>query len=433
MVITIMWACVLDIDASSQIGEVARIVHYLKKHLVDKRISSVQVQEDNIVYGKVGTTASAFQAAMAGKTVVDARQQGKYFWLVMNSPPHPVLHLGMTGWIKFSNDDTSYYRPKKEQTQEWPPRFWKFIFKTEDDNEVAFIDARRLARIRLVDADGNDLRNQTPLKENGPDPVIDKGVLTLEWFTKKMRSKRVPVKALLLDQANISGVGNWVADEVLFQARIHPEQYSNTFSDEQLKTLHDSLMKVCAIACETLAESDRFPSDWLMKYRWDKGKKGEVNKLPTGEKIVHLKVGGRTSAIVPSLQKKTAAVAGDVSGTEAGDENGNSDGDGEEIGEAKVKGGKRKTAGKGDEEAKGSPAKKRSRTDKVKEEKEMADEDEGEGDDKAERQPEKAKGRGKKADGESRKQTLKGSDTAGAKASAREGSRRSGRLSGKTE
>ena len=50
-----------------------------------------------------------------------------------------------------------------------------------------------------------------------------------------------------------------------------------------------------------------------MKHRWDKGKKGEdANRLPNGEKIVHLKVGGRTSAIVPSVQKKTAAVAGDV-------------------------------------------------------------------------------------------------------------------------
>ena len=43
--------------------------------------------------------------------------------------------------------------------------------------------------------------------------------MTLDWFSKKMRSKIVPVKALLLDQANISGVGNWVADEVLYQVR----------------------------------------------------------------------------------------------------------------------------------------------------------------------------------------------------------------------
>ena len=105
----------------------------------------------------------------------------------------------------------------------------------------------------------------------------------------------------------------------MYQAKLHPEQYSNTFSDAQVKTLHDAMMYVCDTAVETLAESDRFPEDWLMKHRWSKGKK-DGGKLPNGEKITFLKVGGRTSAIVPSVQKKTGAVAGesleDVDGAE---------------------------------------------------------------------------------------------------------------------
>lgn len=401
-----------------QIGEVARVVHYLRKHLINKRIASVQVQEDNIVYGKVGTTATAFKEAMTGKTALDARQQGKYFWLVMDSAPHPVMHLGMTGWIKFSGDDNSHYRPKKEAEEEWPPRFWKFILKTEDDAEVAFVDARRLARIRLVDGKGEDLRNMSPLKENGPDPVIDKDILTLEWFTKKMRSKRVPVKALLLDQANISGVGNWVADEVLYQARIHPEQYSNTFSDEQLSTLHDKLIHVCTTACELLAESDKFPSDWLMKYRWDKGKKGEVNKLPNGDKIVHLKVGGRTSAIVPNVQKKTAAVAGDVS---EGDE------EEESVKEEKEKPAskKRKAGNKSEnEETEVKPTGKRGRKVKTEDEAESADV-KSEGENVVEVKAGKDE---KIAKSQSKARVTKAA--VATKTEAKTGNRRSGRLSG---
>ena len=76
----------------------------------------------------------------------------------------------------------------------------------------------------------------------------------------------MPIKALLLDQGNISGVGNWVADEVLYQARIHPEQYCNTFSDEQIKELHDSLISVCTTAVELLADSSKFPENWIMKW-----------------------------------------------------------------------------------------------------------------------------------------------------------------------
>jgi formamidopyrimidine-DNA glycosylase len=164
-----------------------------------------------IVYGKVGTSASAFQKAMAGKKILDAKQQGKYFWLEMDSPPHPVMHFGMSGWMKFSTDHTAYYRPTKPEENEWPPKYWKFILQLKDEDcEVAFVDPRRLARIRLVDAKAEDMRKTTPLKENGPDPVIDSDMLTVEWLTKKLRSKKVPIKALLLDQANISGIGNWV-------------------------------------------------------------------------------------------------------------------------------------------------------------------------------------------------------------------------------
>jgi DNA-formamidopyrimidine glycosylase len=280
---------------------------------------------------------------MTGKKIIDARQQGKYFWLVMDSPPHPLMHFGMAGWMKFSNDESAYYRPAKPEEAEWPPRFWKFVLQLKEDpkTEVAFVDGRRLGRIRLVDAKAEDMRNTTPLKENGPDPVIDKDILTVEWLTKKLKSKKVPVKALLLDQANISGIGNWVGDEIMYQARLHPEQYSNTFSDEQIKRLHEAMMYVCDTAVENLAESDKFPTDWLMKHRWSKGKK-EPSKLPNGERITFLKVGGRTSAIVPSVQKKTAAVAGDISeGTEEDAE--------EEVVKPK-RGGKRKTAVKDEEE-----------------------------------------------------------------------------------
>jgi formamidopyrimidine-DNA glycosylase len=229
------------------------------------------------------------------------------------------MHFGMSGWMNFSNDSTAYYRPKKPAEAEWPPRYWKFVLqmeKTEGDEEepieVAFVDARRLARVRLVDAPGEEMRKTSPLKENGPDPVIDKDILTVEWLAKKLRSKKVPVKALMLDQANISGIGNWVGDEIMYQSRLHPEQYSNTFSDEQIAALHKAMMYVCDTAVECLGDSDQFPEDWLMKHRWGKGKK-DGGKLPNGAKITFLKVGGRTSAVVPSVQKKTAAVAGDIS------------------------------------------------------------------------------------------------------------------------
>lgn len=324
-----------------EIAEVSRVCHYLRRHLTNRRIASLTAQEDPKIFhtAKTGLTASSLSKALQGKTVKDAGQQGKYFWLVMDSPPHLLMHFGMTGWIKFSHDETAYYKPMRErkkeekerangnanevddggeaeeasEAQDWPPRFWKFLIKTTDNPpvEAAYIDSRRFGRVQLLDVPEAEIRSTSPLKENGPDPVIDADTLTSEWLASRLRSKRVPVKALLLDQFVISGIGNWVADETLYQARIHPEQYSNTLSRSQAQSLHKAMTEVCTTACNLLADSSKFPDHWLMRHRWDKGKK-EGNKLPNGDKIVHLTVGGRTSAIVPSVQKKSGAVAGDL-------------------------------------------------------------------------------------------------------------------------
>ncbi|KAI1629475.1 formamidopyrimidine-DNA glycosylase [Exophiala viscosa] len=330
-----------------EIAEVARTVHFIKKLLVGKTISKATATEDLNVFGKVGTSAAEIQKHMTGKQVVDAGQQGKYFWMIMSSPPHPVMHFGMSGWLKIKDEHTYYYRPKSgEEEEPWPPKFMKFLLETKPENgqekvEAAFVDMRRFARVRLVDCEASEIRNVTPLKENGPDPVIDKDVVTVAWLKEKCNAKKVPIKAMLLDQANISGIGNWVGDEIMYNAKMHPEQYANTLSDEQISQLHKSIHYVCSTAVDLLAESEKFPDDWLFKHRWGKGKKNASNALPNGEKIAFLTVGGRTSAVVPSIQKKTGPVAKEMDEAEVVD--------GEDA-PKKAKGKKRKAVGEDEED-----------------------------------------------------------------------------------
>lgn len=196
----------------NQIAEVHRVVHFLRKHLLNRKISKVFAEDDTIVYGKVGTSAEEVKKSLTGKTVVGVKQQGKYFWMELSKPPHLLMHLGMTGYIHFSNENTEHYR-KRERVEEWPPRFCKFrlVMDGKPDCEAAFADGRRLARIRLVDVAAEEMRKTSPLKENGPDPMVDRDIFTKEWLREKMSSRRVPVKAFLLNQTNISGIGNWVA------------------------------------------------------------------------------------------------------------------------------------------------------------------------------------------------------------------------------
>lgn len=304
-----------------EIGEVARAVHYIRKHLVGKTLQKVTAVEDGNVFGKVGTRHTEIMKKLTGKKVVDAGQQGKYFWMIMSSPPHPVMHFGMAGWFKFKSEHSYYYKKKDDnESEEWPPKYWKVLFETDGKGnekvEAAFVDLRRFGRFRLVDCPAKDIREHTPLAENGPDPVQDKDVVTIDWLKELCQRKKVPIKAMLLDQANISGIGNWVGDEIMYDAKMHPEQYANTLSDDEVKKLHKSIHYVCGTAVDLLADSDQFPESWLFKHRWGKGKKDAPTALPNGEKIVFLTVGGRTSAVIPSVQKKTGPVAKEISEAE---------------------------------------------------------------------------------------------------------------------
>ncbi|CAG8533572.1 6873_t:CDS:2, partial [Racocetra fulgida] len=195
-----------------------------------------------------------------------------------------------------------YRKPSKDDPKVWPPRFWKFtitlmeLSNSSSQNIVmAFTDMRRLARIRLVNSPLQDL----PILKLGFDPL--QGMPERQTFKEKILRRRCPIKALLLDQSFSAGVGNWIADETLYQSRIHPAQYANTLSDEQITALYENLIYVCQTAAEANADSSLFPSSWLFHYRWGKGKKAGAF-MPDGEKILFDTVGGRTTAIVPSVQ-----------------------------------------------------------------------------------------------------------------------------------
>jgi formamidopyrimidine-DNA glycosylase len=85
---------------------------------------------------------------------------------------------------------------------------------------------------------------------------------------------------------------------------------------------------------DLLGDSSKFPEEWLFNHRWGKGKKDSPTTLPNGAKITFLTVGGRTSCVVPSIQKKTGAVAGDLK--EKGEETQNGD-NGSKTGKGKSK------------------------------------------------------------------------------------------------
>ncbi|KAI0252709.1 hypothetical protein BJV78DRAFT_1124215, partial [Lactifluus subvellereus] len=293
--------------------EVERAAALLRSIGLNKQIKRVETAEDGIVYAD--TTHDEFANEITGRTIKMVGRYGKVFYLELDGEGrHPVLHFGMTGMLQLRGQIPIHYReaPRKVSgSTEWPPRFMKFILHIgsassghEGVTEVAFLDARRLGRIRLCKTP----LTEPPISNMGFDPILSMPDLT--DFSRGVLKRTCPIKALLLDQSFSAGVGNWVADEVLYHARIHPEQRCNSLSEEQIQALHQQIRHVCTFAVEVNADDSRFPDDWLFKYRWGKGKKAKgddepILKLPDGRPATMkwVTVGGRTSAYVAELQR----------------------------------------------------------------------------------------------------------------------------------
>ncbi len=182
----------------------------------------------------------------------------------------------------------------KESRSEWPPRFTKIHFVFDDGGELIMTNARRLGRILLRD----DPLQEPPLSKLGFDPLLD--LPSPAAFSALLRQRHAVIKSLLLDQRFSAGVGNWIADEVLYQAGIAPQRRASSLSDAEAKRLRTKLKSVVETAVAANAEDTDYPKRWLFHRRWGKLKDARTAQ---GDVINHTTIGGRTTAWVPAVQR----------------------------------------------------------------------------------------------------------------------------------
>lgn len=122
------------------------------------------------------------------------------------------------------------------------------------------------------------------------------------------RRRRAPIKAVLLMQERFPGIGNWMADEILWRARIHPARAAGTLSASDVRTLWRESRHVCRLALDAIAGRGKtlprdlnvnIPRTWLFKHRWHRGGKDPI----TGTPLAHATIGGRTTCWSPARQK----------------------------------------------------------------------------------------------------------------------------------
>jgi formamidopyrimidine-DNA glycosylase len=176
---------------------------------------------------------------------------------------------------------------------DWPPRFTKIHLDLDDGGELVMTNPRRLGRIRLRD----DALNEPPISALGFDPLID--LPGPKAFADLLAKRSALMKPLLMDQSFIAGIGNWIADEVLYQARIAPQRRANSLSTDEAKRVRQRIKSVVEKAVAVNAEKKRFPRTWLFHHRWGRNSEAITTR---GERIRHVTIGGRTTAWVPEVQ-----------------------------------------------------------------------------------------------------------------------------------
>lgn len=209
-------------------------------------------------------------ARFVGHRFTQARRHGKQLLFGSAGGPWLAVHLGMSGSLH------PFDAPAD------PPPRTRWLIRFEGTRRLAFRDPRKFGATYVTDDPDAFLAE----RKLGPDALS----ITPRKFAATIGASKAPIKAALLNQQRIAGVGNLWSDEVLFQTGIDPGTRADTLDAETLEKIGKTLRMILNAVIDTGARYRKLPDDWLIRHR----KKGAKCRR-CGGTIAHRKVGGRTA------------------------------------------------------------------------------------------------------------------------------------------
>lgn len=270
-----------------ELPEVENIANFLKKHILNKKISSVSISLSKIVKN----SSPAFRNHLKNSRVVNVFRIGKFIIIELSNNYDLIIHLKMSGQI--------LYLLKNSKIKKHTHALIKF---KNSKTELRFRDARQFGYMMTIRSDKLDDFLKSKI---GPD-FFD---LTYKDFKKILKPRKRIIKALLLDQKLFAGIGNIYANEALFKAGIHPEDNSSNLSEKNIKKLYKSINLIMKEAVRLGGSSvddyilpDSSPGFFQNRHKVYQ-KQGQ--KCSKCEGIIkRIKQGGRSSFFCPNCQKK---------------------------------------------------------------------------------------------------------------------------------
>jgi len=213
-----------------ELPEVETVRRTLAPHLVGRTVVGVQVGSYLPVIG--AHSPEELAGLLSGRIVAGVRRRGKYLMIDLDDRSGLIVHLRMTGALSIADRDVGFLR------------FEQLRILLDDGRDLRFTDQRKFGRVTYRPAS-----DRRPLEAKlGPEPLSAR--FSADYLTVKLAGRTAPIKALILDQRIVAGVGNIYADEALFRARIHPRRPGGSLSEDEVARLRRAVRRSLRLGIE---------------------------------------------------------------------------------------------------------------------------------------------------------------------------------------
>ncbi len=263
-----------------ELPDVEIFKQYFNSTSLHKKIEKVEIPQKEMVED---VSSRKIMINLKGKKFSSASRHGKYFFAKAAKDKYLVLHFGMTGSLK-------YYKLKKEK-----PEYIRLQINFKNNYKLAYVCPRKLGKISFTESIDEFIKK----KGLGQDSYDEN--FKLADFRKLLKNGRGSIKSFLMNQSHLAGIGNIYADEILFQASVHPESQLDMLDDEYIKRIFRKLNSVLNKAIKAKAKKKNMPGNFLLAHR------AEGEECPVcGGKIRKSTISGRSSYFCEKHQIKLA-------------------------------------------------------------------------------------------------------------------------------
>ena len=265
-----------------ELPEVEQYRRTLARHAAGRRVERVDVKDSGVLAGR---DPAQFVALLQRRTFGKPERHGKVVFVPIGENLVLVMRFGMTGSV--------VPLPAADPAHDGhPPEapFARVVFTFEDGTGLAYNDPRKLGSLTV----STSKRAFVAAAGLGPD------ALEISWpeFRDRARGRHGSIKAFVMDQEQLAGIGNLYADEVLFQAGVHPACKISSLRPDRLHRIHGLIGAVLSRSIFVETDWSRLPRTWLLRRR------DEGGPCPhCGGPLRFLALFGRTAVVCPRRQR----------------------------------------------------------------------------------------------------------------------------------